>query len=203
MRIILTLSLFLTFITSCSNDEQHRINTIILNTVSVEELNRQQIIMNDSTISFINTILPSTPVEINNTRTLILKELKTIKQELVSSSGGYDEYHNYINPLEQVRVRAFLIENGKASEIQEYVNSIISDINKQGYELPRIARDAKDIEIFRYDPNQKHKTYEEMNFANVNLIEALNVIAVNEAFILQAENKYLNWYLMQNLNKGM
>lgn len=188
------------FLFSChtSNSRQGRNSATMVSKYYTEELNVRQTMLNDSLITFINSTIPASPISIGNHRVEILNKLKATKEELIEFCGGYNETGG-IDISEMKLVQEFFVKQKRGIEVQNIVNSITEYTNEHGLQLPRIAREANEIETLKNDTNQSYKTFTDFSLAHVNLAEALNIITVYEALVLQAESAYLNDLLIKKM----
>ena len=147
-----------------------------------------------------------------------LKELEAFKEEFIEKTGGADENGNYVGQKDINFVSEHMVgsDSGtpRGTEFQTALNNYSSylrvnleevlninaddknrAINKKNVVLkyPNIGKDAKDIEGFKDDEDQKFKNFLELQFGfNTPMVGALASVTQMQAAILDQESQALN-----------
>ena len=85
----------------------------------------------------------------------LLSELQDYREEMARITGGYDENGKLIGAKDYDKVGAWMIHGGKGKELKERLNKYSADLGAlTGDTFLPLARDAKDIDIAKNDPEQ-------------------------------------------------
>ncbi len=105
----------------------------------------------------------------------IIDYISSLKEELIQKSGGKDEKTGRIYGLkDEGTVANLMINHKKAEELKEILNSYPKYLsNITGGEYQVLALDGHESDVFKHDPNQKHKSFEELNFDKTPLSAAI------------------------------
>lgn len=131
--------------------------------------------------------------EVRKASAEVYSYLEGLKQELITQSNAKDDQGMYkTSALKNVDVPGQIFNNQrKGFEMQERLNAYPSEISEIlagiGIELQfqDIAKDAKDIEIFKNDSEARNK-----NFVNLNFVKS--PVGAVMALISQYQNEVLN-----------
>ena len=125
----------------------------------------------------------------------VLTNLQSLKEELVTITGGYDE-ENKDKPKnldDEETMANYMINQKKGQELQSLLNEYAAYLQQTtGIETTPIALDAKDNPVFANDPNQRNKNFAELNFANTPLVAGLATITQFETEVLMRESSALD-----------
>ena len=123
----------------------------------------------------------------------IFTYLEDLKQELITVSNARNDQGTYNNSaLKNVDIPGNIFNNNKKGfEMQEKLNAFPTEISEvlKKIDLPLtfqpIAKDAKDIDLFKNDPDVRTK-----NFVNLNFVKS--PVGAVMALISQYQNEVLN-----------
>ena len=117
----------------------------------------------------------------------ILDYITGIKEELIKTTGGFDDHKMYQGAKSETEVEIMMCgaegrKNGKGYELKKKLDSfydnlikVVPDNIKKDF-VP-LARDAKDDPLFKDNEEQKKKDYVELNFAQTPMCAAMAVLA--------------------------
>ncbi|MFY0626523.1 MAG: gliding motility protein GldM [Reichenbachiella sp.] len=124
----------------------------------------------------------------------ILEELKGYKEDLIERSGGYDDHGNFKGQKDIDSPSAMFVNELKGDELRDKLNGysgFLREITKDEG-IKNIAKDAKDIDVFKNDPNQNRKGFAELNFGhNTPMVGALATLSQLQSDVLAEETKAL------------
>lgn len=131
--------------------------------------------------------------EIRKISAEVYSYLESLKQELITASDAKDDQGMFKNSaLKNVDIPGNMFNNNKKGfEMQEKLNNYPKEISavlkKVGIELSfeDIAKDAKDIDLFKNDPDVKNKNFVFLNFVK-------SPVGAVMALISQYQNEVLN-----------
>jgi gliding motility-associated protein GldM len=132
----------------------------------------------------------------------ILAFMETIKTEMISKTGGYDEDGNLKGAKEETEVEVYMLGSsegkGKAYELQKKLNDYLAFVNATTHSsFPKLALDAKDDPLYKKNADQKNKDFAQVNFAQTPLVAAMAVISDLESKVAGMESNLMNQYLSQ------
>jgi gliding motility-associated protein GldM len=171
----------------------------------MERTSRNYIQKNEFTVSSIaNTVaqqgnnvrdLPKVEAsqQVRNTTSEVFNYLEELKQELLTVSNAKTDQGTFNNSaLKNVDIPGNIFNNNrKGYEMQERLNAfpveISAILNEIGIDLTfePIAKDAKDIDLFRNDPDVRTKSFVNLNFVK-------SPVGAVMALISQYQNEVLN-----------
>mmetsp|Transcript_10277 Transcript_10277/g.23737 ORF Transcript_10277/g.23737 Transcript_10277/m.23737 type:complete len:528 (+) Transcript_10277:2200-3783(+) len=116
-----------------------------------------------------------------------------LKAKLVALTGGENEETGYPKGLKNDSVVArLMINHAKGHELKKLLNDYMYYLTQTtGKKYASIALDAKDIDLFRNDPNQVHKDFTTLNFEKTPLGAALATLSQFSSEVVHAETKAL------------
>lgn len=125
----------------------------------------------------------------------IKEEIDAYKERLIEETGGKDETGAYIGQKD-IDMSSNLFINQKLgdelrSKLDEYAKFLRETTGDET--IITIAKDAKDIEVFANDANQKDKGFAELNFGhNTPMVGALASLTQFQSDIITQETKALD-----------
>lgn len=139
-----------------------------------------------------------------------MEYVEKIRIMLIDTTGGVYDDGQYVGRFEKGLIEVIMVgseesKSGKAYRLQkelndycQFLNSYISD---SSLKISNIALDAKDDRsITKYSYN-KNKNFAELNFADINLMEALDRMSYFELRVMMAEKEFLTSYLASKNGK--
>jgi gliding motility-associated protein GldM len=137
--------------------------------------------------------------EVRKTTAEVYAYLESLKQELITVSDAKNEQGQFKNSaLKNVDIPGNIFNNNKKGfEMQEKLNNYpkqISNILKGigvDLEFEDIAKDAKDIEIFKNDPDVRNKSFVFLNFVKSPVGAVLALISQYQNEVLNIESEAL------------
>ncbi len=127
-----------------------------------------------------------------------LEYLSEVRSEMAIITGagdedGYDENGQLIGAKDYDKVGALMMFGGRGEELKNKLNTYAADLSKlAGEEFKPLARDAKDIDIAKNDPNQNKKNFAEYYFQNTPTAAGMATISYMETEVLSYEAKALD-----------
>ncbi|UXX80153.1 gliding motility protein GldM [Reichenbachiella carrageenanivorans] len=132
--------------------------------------------------------------EVRASTTKILKEIEAYKVELVARTGGVTETGVYIGQKDIDASSAMFVTEKEGDKLKDKLNGY-SDFLRTvtGDEsINDIAKDAKDISVFKDDPNQNTKGFSELNFgSSTPMVGALASLSQFQSDVITEETKAL------------
>ena len=134
--------------------------------------------------------------KVRNETKSVITELNAIKAEIIELTGGINEETGQIvGAKDQDVVATMMITNGDGKKLQKRLNDYMAMLRTEtsgdAEEFPNIAKDAKDYDEFKNDPNQKLKPFSELFFQSTPTGAGLSSISQLESEVLQYETKAL------------
>jgi gliding motility-associated protein GldM len=97
----------------------------------------------------------------------LLKYMSTLRDTMATITGGYDENKQLIGAKDDMIVANHMIQKGNGKVLRNKLNTYASDLSKiTGDTFAPLAKDAKDIDVAKDDPNQNMKDFTEYYFGN-------------------------------------
>jgi gliding motility-associated protein GldM len=144
--------------------------------------------------------------EVRKQTASIVAEMKKVREHLILVTGGREDEDGkkgYKGGKEEEKVAIEMLgvsKNGMGYELKKKLNAYGSFLHEQGkkmsagneVEVPALlARDGKEHDLFKNDPEQKNKDYVELSFAHTPLVAALAVLSQQESELLKYEAEVL------------
>lgn len=106
---------------------------------------------------------------------------------------GYDENGQLIGAKDDEKVSSFMVQQGNGTELKKRLNEYSSKLKELtgDDEFKMLARDAKDIDIAKNDPDQKNKSFEEYYFMKTPTAAGMATMSYLETEVLNYEAKAL------------
>ncbi|MBX2843619.1 MAG: gliding motility protein GldM [Flammeovirgaceae bacterium] len=130
---------------------------------------------------------------------IVIKEIEALREEIVEITGGLDENQSYIGVEEDEKVMQITLgkgdsKDGKAYKLKKLLNAYAQKISKydSALNIPSIALDAKEIDRFKNDKDQKNKDFAHLNFEETPMIAAMAVLSQFENEVVRIESKALD-----------
>lgn len=130
--------------------------------------------------------------EVREITTSILEYLDAVRETMVEITGGRDENGHMLGAKDYDKVGTMMVHGPTGKELKEKLNTYAADLSKLGGEefIP-LARDAKDIEIAKHDPEQNMKPFAEYYFEHTPTAAGMATISFMETEITNYEQKAL------------
>jgi len=131
--------------------------------------------------------------EVRATTAKLLKEIEVYKTELVERTGGIVD-GVYLGQKDIDAAPALFVNENEGEVLKEKLNSYSEFLRKTtGDEsIGNLAKDAKDIPVFKNDPNQNTKGFAELNFGhNTPMVGALASLSQFQSDVITEETKAL------------
>lgn len=120
--------------------------------------------------------------------------IEDYKTQLVEMTGNKDENGNYVGQKDIDASSYLFVQEKEGDKLRDELNNyskFLRDITGDD-EIPNIAKDAKDIEIYKNDPNQRKKGFAELNFGhNTPMVGALASLSQMQSDVIIEETKAL------------
>ncbi|UXP33758.1 gliding motility protein GldM [Reichenbachiella agarivorans] len=124
----------------------------------------------------------------------IYEEIEGYKTQLIEMTGGRDENGNMLGVKDIDSAPTLFVNEGKGDVLKGTINGYSAFLREiTGDEtIKDIAKDAIEIEAFKYDENQNKKGFAELNFGhNTPMVGALASLSQFQSDILAEETKAL------------
>lgn len=134
---------------------------------------------------------------------VILGRLDSLKDRIIEETGGVDTATNrFVGEKDYDIQMAFMLptvqpdgteSKGEGVLLQEQLNAYIDNLNTivDSLGLEPIALDAKDLDRFKDDPDQKNKDFAHLNFDHTPTVAAIAVLDEFKSQVAQSEAKAL------------
>lgn len=131
----------------------------------------------------------------------MIKEMNDLRDELIMTSGGYEDDGSYKGGKEEEAVARLMVgtegsKAGKAYVLQTNLNTFgqVTLPKIVGGDMPKvkIAMDGKEDPKYAKKPDQKSKDFGKLNFAETPLVAALAVMATFESEVKKIETQALD-----------
>lgn len=135
----------------------------------------------------------TTAQEVREQTKQVLDNLEGLKESLVEMTGGKaDDGETPENISDEETMANLMINKKKGEEIKKMLNDYAAYLEqKTGVKTAPIALDANENPIFANNPDQKNKSFAELNFANTPLVAGLATITQFETEVLMRESSAL------------
>lgn len=135
----------------------------------------------------------TTAQEIREQTKKVLEDMQSLKEELVKATGGRAEDGETPKNVSDEETMANLMVNQKrGEELKKMLNDYAALLEqKTGVKVAPIALDAKENPVFANNPDQKNKSFAELNFAQTPLVAGLATITQFETEVLMRESAVL------------
>lgn len=132
----------------------------------------------------------------------LIQYIQKVKKQLIEKSGGIEDGKLKGGKDEESVAQVMLgpegRKKGEAFELQKklnayasYLNTIMKDIDVDK-QFEKLALDAKEDPMFMNDPEQKRKSFAQINFEGTPLVAALAVLSEKEATLRGIEKEALS-----------
>ena len=123
----------------------------------------------------------------------VLEYMNGLRKEFVEITGGRDENGQLVGAKDDEIVSSFMVTQGNGTELKKKLNDYSQKLKELtgDQEFEPLARDAKNIEIAKNDPDQKNKTFEEYYFMKTPTAAGMATISQLETEVLNYEQKAL------------
>ncbi|MEQ8925986.1 MAG: gliding motility protein GldM [Fulvivirga sp.] len=116
-----------------------------------------------------------------------------LREKFVEITGGKDENGQLVGAKDDEVVSSYMTQQGNGAELKKRLNDYTRELIKLtgDDEFKMLARDAKDIDIAKNDPDQKNKTFEEYYFMKTPTAAGMATISHLETEVLNYEARAL------------
>ena len=132
--------------------------------------------------------------------------LEKYKQFFIDKTGGVDENGSYIGNKDIETVSNYMVKQGHGEQFKKVLNQYSALLRRKMFETIKVvgdtadtelinaefhdlARDAKDIEGFKEDPDQRRKSFAELQFGfNTPMVAALASVSQMQSEVLGQES---------------
>ena len=124
----------------------------------------------------------------------MIKELERYKGVFIEKTGGRDEHGNYVGTADVDQVSTYMVRQKGGERLKKSLNSYSNFLRDVSGDTTfyNIARDAKDVGIFKNNPEQAIKDFSNLNFGyNTPMAAGLAVLSVLETEVLDYEGRAL------------
>lgn len=123
----------------------------------------------------------------------VLTHLDSLREKFVEITGGRDPETNQLIGIKDFDIVSnYMINQQKGELLKEELNEYAEKLSElAGEEFPALARDAKDIDLAKNDPNQNKKDFAEYYFEHTPTAAGMATISHLESEVLRYEQKAL------------
>ncbi|MEM6526111.1 MAG: gliding motility protein GldM [Bacteroidota bacterium] len=126
--------------------------------------------------------------EVRQSTQEMMSYLGDLREKMVEITGGRDENKQLVGAKDYDKVGNFMIQEPNGKELKKKLNDYVGMLsNVSGRDFELLARDAKDIDIAKDDPDQKNKSFEEYYFGNTPTAAGMATISHMETEVLNYE----------------
>lgn len=112
------------------------------------------------------------------------------KESIIAEAGGLDENGNFraASDTEIVATMMLAPEKGKGKEFEASLDNYVSKLEAlTGQKFPSLTLDAKDMDMFKNNPDQKNKDFLTLTFADAPMVAGLATISQLQTQVLEYE----------------
>lgn len=116
------------------------------------------------------------------------------KDAIIAEAGGRDETGNYKAPSDTEIVASMMLDpqKGKGKEFESSLDDYVAKLEQlTGRDFASLTLDAKDMEMFKNNPDQKNKDFLTLSFADAPMVAGLATISQLQTQILEYESDAL------------
>lgn len=128
----------------------------------------------------------------------VLTKISEIRKGVIEHSGGYTDDGQLAGAKDYDKQMTYTLgpgdsKNGVAYQLKTDLNDYAKMLNTldDSLNIPPLALDAKEIEEFKNNPDQKNKDFAQLNFDHTPTVAALAVLSQIKSKVAQAESKAL------------
>lgn len=124
----------------------------------------------------------------------VLKKVEAYKAMFIKTTGGRDEHGNYVGTANVDQVATLMVQKKGGEVLEKELNAYSKFLRDEigDATFHDIARDAKDVSIFKNDPEQSIKDFADLNFGyNTPMAAGLAVLSVLAMEVLDYEGRAL------------
>ncbi|HNP17334.1 MAG TPA: gliding motility protein GldM [Fulvivirga sp.] len=122
----------------------------------------------------------------------VKKHMDQLRDDFVKITGDRDENGQLKGAKDDEIVSSYMVTQGKGTELKKKLNDYAKKLTElTGESFVPLARDAKDIDIAKNDPDQKNKSFEEYYFMKTPTAAGMATISYLETELLNYEARAL------------
>ena len=126
--------------------------------------------------------------EVRQSTEELMKYLGDTRETMAEITGGYDENKQLVGAKDYDIVGNYMIQQPNGKELQKKLNDYVKMLSSvSGRDFESLAKDAKDIDIAKNDPDQKNKSFAEYYFGNTPTAAGMATISHMETEVLNYE----------------
>mgnify|MGYP001793406875 CR=1 FL=1 len=126
--------------------------------------------------------------EVRQSTQELMTYLGDTRETMADITGGYDENGQLVGAKDYDIVGNYMIQEPNGKELKKKLNDYVAMLNSvSGRDFEPLAKDAKDIDIAKDDPDQKNKSFEEYYFGNTPTAAGMATISHMETEVLNYE----------------
>lgn len=172
---------------------------------SMEEAIQEGKVRNNGTVSRISKAVDdsgnreadvkvlNTAKEVREQTSIVLKEMDAYKEEIVKVTGGIMEDGQFKDIANEEKVANLMINQKEGEKLKKLLNDYVSFLQQRtGMDFKKIALDGSEHPDFMNDPDQKRKSFSELNFAHTPMSASLATISQMQTEIVNMEAQALD-----------
>jgi len=132
--------------------------------------------------------------EVRSLTTELIKEMDDLKKQIVDETGGYDENGNFKAPNDLDKVASLMLapEKGVGKKLESDLDNYVKRLQElTGKEFPSLTPDAKDMDLFKNNPDHKQKDFLTLTFEDAPMVAGMASISQLETQVLEYESDAL------------
>jgi len=131
---------------------------------------------------------------VRQTTRKVLSDIEEYKTELIDVTGNYDDNGNLMGQKDIDAAPHLFVAENEGEVLKNLLNNYSQFLRETTGDstIKNIAKDAKDISVFKDDPNQRDKGFAELNFGhNTPMVGALASLSQFQSDVITEETKAL------------
>ncbi len=128
--------------------------------------------------------------EVRTMTTELIKEMEDLKEQFVAETGGLDENGNFkaASDVEKVASMMLAPDKGKGKQFEADLDNYVKKLQElTGKEFPTLTPDAKDMDMFKNNPDQKNKDFLTLTFEDAPMVAGMATMSQLQTQVLEYE----------------
>lgn len=118
----------------------------------------------------------------------LMKFLGDTRETMAEITGGYDENKQLVGAKDYDIVGNYMVKKDNGQILKDKLNAYVQKLNSlTGADFQPLAKDAKDLELAKNDPDQKNKSFAEYYFGNTPTAAGMATMSYLETEVLNYE----------------
>ena len=194
--LFLSLAIFITLF-SCSKNDHENVESLSLSEQYLHSIKGDEIMR----INWLEDTLKRKKIDFEDFKSYqnnFHRKLDSIRNDLIYFCGGFNEFGDLNNPNNEECVNTFFLHMDYGDNLKRSIGDFENFLLAEFIPFNKLTKDANEIEILKFMPSYRDKTFIEYNFDNIPLHQALNRLTIFELHITILEKEYLRMLLNRN-----